>query len=548
MTNTKYKQKHKQSKDKQSKDKQSKDQHNHASKTIAKGAFYVFIGMVISKLLSYIYRMIVARIGTEEYGLISLALAVTGIVSFISLLGLDEGVLRYVSYYLGKKQINKIRALIINSLRISVIFSVIMAGIVYIFSNEISIYFFKNSNLIPILKILALTIPLLVISNVFLAAIRAIKDAKSFSFTKNINENFVKVLFTLILLFFGLGVIGAAIGYVVAIASTAIISFYIIKNKLLDPISKKSKKDLKSIKSNKTQTHFKIKDFRMNPILSYSFPLMMCTLITQVMVWTATLIMGYFRTEAEVGIYNAALPTATLISIIPGGIVVLFLPVMTELLAKKDFASFKKTFKTSINWVFVFNLPLVLIIIIFARQIIKILFGSEYIPGYIPLIILAASYFIYHIFNISAQTLKVLKKSKHLMINLAIAAVVNIILSYWLIPRTDSFGGIVGGAISTSVSLLIYGFLCGIQSYYFTKISPFQIKQIKTIFVGAVTFTIVYYLFTMIDQRTVFNLSALFILFLFLYVSFILIFRCLNKEDYEILKDVKNRIKSLLKF
>ena len=218
------------------------------------------------------------------------------------------------------------------------------------------------------------------------------------------------------------------------------------------------------------------------------------------------------------------------------------------LLAKKDFASFKKTFKTSINWVFVFNLPLVLIIIIFARQIIKILFGSEYIPGYIPLIILAASYFIYHIFNISAQTLKVLKKSKHLMINLAIAAVVNIILSYWLIPRTDSFGGIVGGAISTSVSLLIYGFLCGIQSYYFTKISPFQIKQIKTIFVGAVTFTIVYYLFTMIDQRTVFNLSALFILFLFLYVSFILIFRCLNKEDYEILKDVKNRIKSLLKF
>ena len=182
------------------------------------------------------------------------------------------------------------------------------------------------------------------------------------------------------------------------------------------------------------------------------------------------------------------------------------------------------------------------------RQIIKILFGSEYIPGYIPLIILAASYFIYHIFNISAQTLKVLKKSKHLMINLAIAAVVNIILSYWLIPRTDSFGGIVGGAISTSVSLLIYGFLCGIQSYYFTKISPFQIKQIKTIFVGAVTFTIVYYLFTMIEQRTVFNLSALFILFLFLYVSFILIFRCLNKEDYEILKDVKNRIKSLLKF
>ena len=75
-------------------------------KTIAKGASLIFVGMFISKLLTYFYRMIVARIGTEEYGLLSLALAVFGILTTISMLGLGTGVIRYFAFYQAKRSIS----------------------------------------------------------------------------------------------------------------------------------------------------------------------------------------------------------------------------------------------------------------------------------------------------------------------------------------------------------------------------------------------------------------------------------------------------------
>ena len=78
---------------------------NKAIKTVAKGAGIVFLGVFISKVLGYLYRMIIARIGPEEYGLLSIGIAVVSIISFFPLLGLDLGVLRYVAFYKGRNDI-----------------------------------------------------------------------------------------------------------------------------------------------------------------------------------------------------------------------------------------------------------------------------------------------------------------------------------------------------------------------------------------------------------------------------------------------------------
>ena len=45
---------------------------DNALKSTAKGATFLFIGLIIAKVFTYVYRLIVARLGTAEYGLISL--------------------------------------------------------------------------------------------------------------------------------------------------------------------------------------------------------------------------------------------------------------------------------------------------------------------------------------------------------------------------------------------------------------------------------------------------------------------------------------------
>ena len=68
-------------------------------KKITKGAGIAFIGIIISKLLGYAYRILVARTDTEIYGLLSIGIAMFSLLSTVSFLGLNNGFLIYVAFY-----------------------------------------------------------------------------------------------------------------------------------------------------------------------------------------------------------------------------------------------------------------------------------------------------------------------------------------------------------------------------------------------------------------------------------------------------------------
>ena len=72
-------------------------------KLIAKSSIIILCGIFISKLLTYIYRIIIARtFGPEIYGVFSLILMIVGILTPIINLGLNEGLLRFISLSRGK--------------------------------------------------------------------------------------------------------------------------------------------------------------------------------------------------------------------------------------------------------------------------------------------------------------------------------------------------------------------------------------------------------------------------------------------------------------
>ena len=97
--------------------KDNKQEIDNKLKLIMKSSIIVFIGLFLSKIFIFGYRVLIARyFGAEIYGLFSLALMVVGWFIAFSSLGLNQGVLRYVSFYRGKKDLNKIRFIINFSL------------------------------------------------------------------------------------------------------------------------------------------------------------------------------------------------------------------------------------------------------------------------------------------------------------------------------------------------------------------------------------------------------------------------------------------------
>src|SRR3989338_1931460 len=91
------------------------NQTDSALEKIAHGTLLALGGIIISKLLGYTYRLIAARFGTEEYGILSLGLAVFNILTLIGVLGLNQGALRYVSFYREKANFSRLKEIITSA-------------------------------------------------------------------------------------------------------------------------------------------------------------------------------------------------------------------------------------------------------------------------------------------------------------------------------------------------------------------------------------------------------------------------------------------------
>jgi O-antigen/teichoic acid export membrane protein len=92
---------------------------NESLRKIAKGAGIVFIGTGIGMFFAYLGMMIVARLlGPTDFGLISLASAVATIASTVVLVGMPQGVVRYVSFYKGKNDEQRIKGVIVSALKV----------------------------------------------------------------------------------------------------------------------------------------------------------------------------------------------------------------------------------------------------------------------------------------------------------------------------------------------------------------------------------------------------------------------------------------------
>ncbi|MBL7147261.1 MAG: flippase [Nanoarchaeota archaeon] len=504
-----------------------------ALKKIAKGAGIFAIGLLISKALAYAYRIIIARMGIEQYGLLSIALAVFGIFITISLLGMSEGIIRFVSFYKGKADQRRIKGVITSALKITLPLSLVGAAFLFFASNWIAVTFFHNSDLSILFKVLAFGIPLDILRSIFFSSIKAFQKVEYEVYGKSIAENITKVVLTLIMVYLGFGVLGAALAYLASIFVSFILSFYFLEKKVFPIVSTK----IVSIKNYK-------------PLLVYSLPLLLTGFVFLIIQWTDTLMLGSLRTVFEVGLYNAALPTALLLYIFPSAIRTLFFPVLSELYAQDKRDTFKSVYRTVVKWIMTVNSIIFIFLIIFSYQIIRILFGESYVNDKIlflgvtlpisvlALIILALGLFLGSFFVPSKDTLLVLKKTKLIFFNTAIGAFFNIALNYFLIPPH----GIIGAAIATGISFLMIDILMGIESYYITNINPFKSSCMKIAFVALLTFSVMF-LFKFYLISNIFYLVTISLVFLVFYFVLLWMIKAFDKEDSMIIRGILDKLK-----
>ena len=423
---------------------------------IAKNAGIFFLGTISIKLFNYLFRVIGSRgLGTEGYGAFVLALAVFNVVATIALFGIPLGITRYVSYYMSKNKRQDAASAVKNGTMITVALSIVLSIGMY-FSAGWLAGLVNHPEIAGLIRVFAIGLPFFSVLTCLEKALEGFKQMK-YSVTGMNILHFVKVIAIVCFLVAGFKEEGAALSYVIGLIISASVMVFFLERKVFPVV----RDGLMSFTASRT-------------LLAYSWPLIVAEVATPIISWTDSIILGYFFSTAEVGIYNISMTTAALLLIFFTSFSTIIFPVMSEHVAKKKKKEMKEQYQIATTWILTLTLPVIIMCFLFGEQILTLFYGFEFSKGAAVFMLLTLAYLVTVIVGPMGAMVLALGRTKMSMINVTLTAIINLVLNILLIPKM----GMLGAGIASMVSLIFISLLRMTEIYIITKIHPFS-KRFK---------------------------------------------------------------------
>lgn len=175
---------------------------------------------------------------------------------------------------------------------------------------------------------------------------------------------------------------------------------------------------------------------------------------------TDSIMLGLLRDNTSVGIYAVANRGAGLISFVQIAFSLSLAPIFASLFAKGELSKLKKIVKDSCRTTFSLSLLLAAVLFLLSHWFLLI-FGPEFLVAQIPLVILIGGQLVNSFTGATAQLLMMTNNDRDTAIGVSISAVFNIFLNALLIPSY----GIVGAAIATALSMVIWNIILVLFTY-----------------------------------------------------------------------------------
>jgi len=445
--------------------------HKKELSKVAQGAGTIFLGKVLGNAIQYLYTITVARIlGVKYFGSFMLGLTVINVAGLIGRLGLDNGVIKYVSLYNGVGDSGRVKGAIVQSLKYSFAASVVL-GILLFFAPEFLLMkLFHKKELVGIIHPMAFALPFLSWTAITLAATQGFQIMKYTVYGQNLFWPLSNLMMVLLFFLIGYKLSGVVAAYIISVILSSGFSIYFLF---------KAYPEIKEIKT--------VPETR--ELLRFSLPLLLATFLTFLLLWTDTLMLGHFRTSGEVGMYNAAMRTAMLTSMILVSFNTIFAPMLSDLFHKGDMQKLKSLFKTVTRWIYTVSLPLFLLLTLLSKEILSI-FGPKFVLASNALIILALSQLVNAGTGSVGVVITMSGRQNLMMYNTVGVCLLNILSNYFLIPSY----GIVGAAFASAISMIAFNLLMLLEVYLLLHMYPYDRKFLKSTISGAVAFGGIFFL------------------------------------------------------
>ena len=492
---------------------------------IAKESAVTFTGMFYGNINRYLYTLLLARwVGSEFLGIYSLANSVRLISEVFGKMGMEIGVMRFVSLLNPDIEKKKIQRLIGSAVKMTMAFSVVIMAGLLVSSGFIVTHILKEPPLLKIvLMVFAIAIPFNAITLVVAFATQGFKRLKYKIFI----TQFLNPTILLVVMIISFWFISVEVALMAPMLVSSIIGFIVMFAVL------------KKLTGVKNQQLLKAPFDR--ELLVFSYPLMFVTILLTLMHWMDILMLGAFTNASTVGLYHPAARTAGLLQALLVSFLSIYSPMIAQFHAKSDQKNMSGSYKLVSRWLLTFSIPVALIFLVYPKKVM-LLFGAEYLPSANILMVLTAATFIHAILGAAQSTLSMTGHTRLVLWNAIGAFVINIILNIILIPNY----GMIGAAWATLISLFVISLLRVLEVRWILKLTFFSTKMIKPILAGSITWWCLWRIHPIVmDYHTLVTLSAVSLISFLVYGIVLWVMR-FEPEDWDFLTGLgilKNSLK-----
>lgn len=489
----------------------------------AKGTALFLFGAAASMLMWFAIKVLIARSTTkEELGIYSIAIAVASIATLVGSMGLPEGVARYISLALGEGKDDRARAIAAASSRLGTFSGLAMFALLYIFSGPLSKYVFYKPELEAPLKVFAFYMPFAVMTQLYGSVLRGYNHIKPTVYYLSIGQPlfFLTMLGAVVIL--GLPFISIIIAFAIAMALVfAGMGIHGYRKAGLGPLPQRAGAGEGPLR---------------RELIRFSFPLLAAGVMSVVLTWTDTLMLGRYSGAEAVGVYNVSISLAKLLGFSLSALGFVFMPLAGEMHSRGQSQELGRTYQVLTKWVFSATLPVFFVLFFFPEMTISFLFGSGFLGASLPLRILSLGFLFSVFLGVNGLLMVVFGMSKELMKVSVLGTLLNIVLNYILIKRLGL--GISGAAASTCASIVVINVMISSYVYKASRIHPFTAKYLKPTAASALVALAVYGLSKTVPVFHLWLMPVYLLLFVGGYVFSLLASRSIDREDIAMLDAV----------
>jgi O-antigen/teichoic acid export membrane protein len=419
---------------------------------LASGVGVVLAGRTAGRLMRLAMDIVLARLlGPLAFGQYAIGWTITRIVTLISPLGLDNGVIRFGSVY-RRTDKAAVKGVIYESVLFSLAAGFVLGLAFYLTAPWMGETLFHNTSMTIVFRWFALTFPLISCLRVAAAATQISQRMKFGVYAEQLCQPAVALFLIVLFCLFGWRLKGALVAIVISWGVSLLLGLHYVRRLFPEVVSQE-------IKSK----------FLGKELVLFSLPASLSVVCGMILVWVDRLYVGHYRSATEAGTYHAASQLSIGLAVILSAFGAMMSPMTAELFHQQKLKRLEEMFRVSTKWSFYLCLPLFLIMCFVPSQIMTVAFGTPYLFGSSILPILGLAQLLNAGTGTTGSLLVMTGYQNTISLLTAGTMLANIGVEFYLVPRWGMTGAAAGTALSVGglsiVSVLLIHRFHGIWPY-----------------------------------------------------------------------------------